>query len=587
MAGSFEKKPALTFSWRGLTVQLFLVVILPLTALLLFITLGSLALHQQAMRMLVGERDELAVRTAALAIEEQIQQRANIVQLLAQQADGLTSPALADLLSRTQSLSQDFEYGLAFWNANGILESSSGDTALWQGLEVQIDELITQTTCGCGSPIAISSTFLHPQTGERIVLILASSPDNQRVAAGSFSAAGPLHHSLGEIFSGQQLASFLVIDQERDILYQTGQVLPDGTRPDHPGITEALQGKSGTTYVKVGRDEHVVAYSSVGLVNWGLISEEPWETVTSPTLRMTQLAPLALVPALLLALLGLWFGARQVVQPLQRLEAQAARLSWGDFQAIAEPAGGIAEIQRLQAELAHMAQKVQAAQRSLHDYIGVITAAQEEERRRLARELHDDTIQSLVALKQRAQLAQLELGDNPASDALAELSTLTEQSIENLRRLTRALRPIYLEDLGLTTALEMLASETGPGTDLSVSYACQGVERRLEPETELTLYRMAQEALNNVVRHAQASHAEVNIQYTPEEVILQVSDNGRGFVVPKSPAEFSPSGHFGLLGLNERAELIGAKLTIESTVGKGTCLTVSLPLPPSTESLPS
>jgi signal transduction histidine kinase len=212
----------------------------------------------------------------------------------------------------------------------------------------------------------------------------------------------------------------------------------------------------------------------------------------------------------------------------------------------------------------------------LHSYIGAITAGQEDERKRLARELHDDTIQSLIALKQRVQLAQMATKNGSSEASLTEVLSLTEQTIENVRRQTRALRPIYLEDLGLVTALEMLAQEASQAASIPIEFHCQGTEKRLNPNTELALYRMAQEALNNVNRHAEASQAELKISFTPQEVTLQVSDDGKGFDVPKSPAEFAPSGHFGLLGLHERAELIGADLEIRSSTGQGTCLSVTL-----------
>src|SRR3972149_3998836 len=112
-----------------------------------------------------------------------------------------------------------------------------------------------------------------------------------------------------------------------------------------------------------------------------------------------------------------------------------------------------------------------SAQEGLHDYIGAITSAQEEERTRLARELHDDTIQAVIALKQRVGLAQKLVRDHTARQSLLELEALAEQTIEDLRRLTRALRPIYLDDLGLVTALEMLARETSQANHLEVEFS--------------------------------------------------------------------------------------------------------------------
>ncbi len=323
----------------------------------------------------------------------------------------------------------------------------------------------------------------------------------------------------------------------------------------------------------------VIAVGSVFAHQWEMrlhLSEEDYKIATDPALELTLVAPLVLIPPLLFAVAALWFAARQVVQPLQRLEQKAAALAWGEFETIKEPVGGIPEIQHLQLELTEMSRKVRAAQEGLHDYIGAITSAQEEERTRLARELHDDTIQAVIALKQRVQLTRKTVKDQSARQSLTELETLAEQTIENLRRLTRALRPIYLEDLGLVTALEMLARETCQNHQLVVDFQKMGQERRLAREVELSLYRIAQEALNNVVKHAQASRAELKITFEDSEINMEVSDNGNGFVVPNSPTEFAPNGHFGLLGVHERADLIGARFEIESALGRGTRLKVRL-----------
>jgi signal transduction histidine kinase len=239
------------------------------------------------------------------------------------------------------------------------------------------------------------------------------------------------------------------VDSERRVLYQQGDFFPGEEPANHLGVSEALQGKSGASFLQAGGEEHAVAYSPIQPAGWALVIEESWEKVASPMLRTTEYAPLVLIPALLLSLLALWYGTRWIVQPLQRLEARAAELGWGDFAAIEKPVGGITEIRRLQSELVHLAQKVKAAQEGLRGYIGAMTEGQEEERRRLARELHDDTLQSLIALNQRVQLAQITVNGNPHSEdlarPLAEIQTLTEKTIQDLRRFTRALRPVYLE----------------------------------------------------------------------------------------------------------------------------------------------
>ncbi len=563
--------------WRGLPLQLFLIIILPLTALLLAITFGSLSLHQKAMRMLVGERDERAVRAAARALGEQINHRMSAIQGLAQRADQDAPHGLDAILTSSGYLLGDFDSGLAFLNQEGSLHTLPGGESFWKKQVEWITPRLGELVKPGGVPALLSPSFSRPFTGESIGFVLAASPDGQWFAIGGFSAAELAKDTLDEAVSGDPHAVAILVDRDGSPIYQRGVFSEDGDISAHPGVREALRGESGTDYIQAADGEHVVAYSPVPASGWGLVVEEPWEMVSTPSLRATQIAPLVLVPVLLLALLALWFGVRQVVQPLQALEARSADLAWGNFEAIQRPVGGILEIRRLQAELVHLAQKVQAAQQGLRGYIGAMTAAQEEERRRLARELHDDTIQALIALKQRVQLAQMDMKDETSARSLAELSSLTEQTIENLRRLTGALRPIYLEDLGLVTALQVLAREASQAMDLQVEFHKVGPERRLPAPAELAIYRIAQEGLNNIARHAQASSASLTFSFLPGEVVLEVADNGKGFEVPKSPAEFAPSGHYGLLGLYERAELIGASLKIQSTPGEGTRLSVRLP----------
>jgi two-component system, NarL family, sensor histidine kinase UhpB len=279
---------------------------------------------------------------------------------------------------------------------------------------------------------------------------------------------------------------------------------------------------------------------------------------------------------LLLSLAALWFGVRQVEQPLQSLESKASDLTWGRFNTIEQPVGGIAEIRRLQTELIHLAQKVKTAQQSLHSYIGAITSGQEEERRRLSRELHDSTLQALIALNQRVQLAKLTPSDKPTEERLADIQTLLEQTMTDLRRFTSALRPIYLEDLGLVAALETLAREVSQSAGVPIEFRKSGPENRLVTEVELALYRLAQEALSNATRHSHAAHIVLSVAFSPEKVTLTVSDDGIGFKVPENPAEFVSGGHFGLLGMHERVELIGGLLEIHSEPGKGTRVSVTV-----------
>jgi signal transduction histidine kinase len=154
---------------------------------------------------------------------------------------------------------------------------------------------------------------------------------------------------------------------------------------------------------------------------------------------------------------------------------------------------------------------------------------------------------------------------------------MVQQIMLNLRRLIRGLRPIYLEDLGLVTALQMLVQETEQNAGLAIHFGVIGTQRRLPADQEMSLYRMVQESLANIVRHAQAARAEVILTFTGEVFHLSITDHGKGFRVPEQPSELSHHGHFGLLGMQERAELIGAELKIQSTPGQGTQVRIILP----------
>lgn len=562
------KKPHAPFL-RGLTVQLLAITVLPLTLLLLLIAFGSISLHQQDMRALVGERDERAVQSAAIALASKLHHRSASISNLV---------ALAELSKDTSSiyttddLTSDFDGGLAYLDMDGRLVASTSPSRLWDWVS---QNNISLASSSDPTPV-FSSPLLDPRSNRFFIIISQVMPSRNMIVAGAFSPENLARETLSASYPDNTHVTIFLLDTSRQILFSSGPLASENLSSTHPGVLEALRGESGTTYLKQNNVEHVVAYSSITPTNWALIAEEKWEMVLSPSLQITQMAPLVIVPAFILALIALWFVATRIVQPLQKLEIKAAALASGDFEAINDSVGGISEVQQLQKELTEMSRKLQAAQKGLRDYIGAITSTQEEERLRLARELHDDTIQAVIALKQRMQLAQKSVKTHSGHQALSELEDFAEQTIENLRRLTRALRPIYLEDLGLVTALEMLVRETSQSNHPEIDFQKYGQERRLSHEVELALYRIAQEALSNVIHHAQAKYAALEINFDEKEIKLEVRDDGIGFEMPNSPTDFASNGHFGLLGIRERADLIGARLEVESAQGKGARLKVRL-----------
>jgi signal transduction histidine kinase len=311
-----------------------------------------------------------------------------------------------------------------------------------------------------------------------------------------------------------------------------------------------------------------------------LLIEEPWNSVASPILRLSLLSPLALVPALAISLIGLWFASRQIVAPLRTLQRQSLKLAAGDFAAIEEKAGGVQEIRELQRSMTEMARRIQSTQQSLRRYIGRVTSAQEEERRRLARDLHDETIQDLIALDQKVQLlaGAVRTGRGLKAPGLEAIHREAREAIRKVRRLSRALRPAYLEDLGLLPALEALAEDVGSSLGIPIVVRASGTRLALSQDADLAVYRIVQEALANIARHAAAHRAWVTLQYRRDELRLIVKDDGAGFTPPKETGDLSRNGHFGLIGMEERAQFIGARLEVHSSPGRGTRVTLRLPI---------
>jgi PAS domain S-box-containing protein len=230
----------------------------------------------------------------------------------------------------------------------------------------------------------------------------------------------------------------------------------------------------------------------------------------------------------------------------------------------------------------HIARDVTEEKRleeNLRFYLQQVTKAQEEERKRIARELHDDTAQALVVLSRQLD-SFLSAGQRPMQDivTLEKLREQIDSILEGVRRFSQDLRPSILDDLGLLPALEWLASDLTDHFAISIGMAVLGSERRFSPEVELLLFRIAQEALRNVWRHSGASRAWITVDFSDDKTVLTIRDNGKGFELPKRVSDLAGTGKLGLAGVEERAKLLGGSLTVDSELGKGTTVTVEVPI---------
>ena len=267
------------------------------------------------------------------------------------------------------------------------------------------------------------------------------------------------------------------------------------------------------------------------------------------------------------------------LRPLEQLERTAAHVQAGDLECRA-PESPVAdrELLRLTRTFNGMLDGLEAYRERLREVAARALGAAEEERKRIARELHDETAQMLAALLIRIRVVR-GARDPRAVDALLEdMRSEVAHALEGIRRFARGLRPPALDELGLVPAIESHVRSLLEISDLHVTVDADDLKGVLPPEAELAMYRIVQEALSNVLRHARATRASVRIVREPERVVVTVEDDGQGF----DPAEVAAreQAGLGLFGMNERAAYLGGRAEVRSTPGAGTRVRAEVPLAP-------
>ena len=213
-------------------------------------------------------------------------------------------------------------------------------------------------------------------------------------------------------------------------------------------------------------------------------------------------------------------------------------------------------------------------QDNLRFYVQQASQAQEAERKRIARELHDVTAQALVTVVRNLD----DLASGRSTPTAKEIQEQVRGILREIRRFSQQLRPSVLDDLGLLPAVKWLASDFTKNYNIAADVEVVGEPYQLSPDAELMLFRITQEALTNVQKHSSASRVRITVEFTHHATKVTVSDNGKGFETPERMGDLARSGRLGLAGMQERAQLVGGTLTIDSASGKGTILTVEVPL---------
>ncbi len=270
---------------------------------------------------------------------------------------------------------------------------------------------------------------------------------------------------------------------------------------------------------------------------------------------------------------AIWILIRVLI-PLRQLAKQASSMMNGHLPTFDTPIKGIQEMEELRHSLQYMVAEIRAAQERELSYRSALTESLENERKRVAREIHDDTIQSLVVVGHGIERAAQAIKSNDCNPASYLETTRRQlvQTIDNLRGLIADLRPTILDELGLAIAIEALC-DTHPCLEFAVAGEVYG----LDHDQELAIFRAAQEAIHNAERHAHAGRISATLTYSATGVTLEVCDDGTGFRIPGQLQEFAARGHYGLLGIKERMIHLGGNLTLRSDIAAGTRVRVTIP----------
>jgi len=361
-------------------------------------------------------------------------------------------------------------------------------------------------------------------------------------------------------------------------LTDTRHPAPGSARAASTGLGPALLGLP--LFLKVLIANCIVVLVGVGLGTWFTLTfvTDPAGVVYWPAVAVMLVVGFAgsvLINAAVLTL---------ALQPLHALERTVDRVAAGDLSARAHPVlFRDPDVERLGETLNTMLDVLGEHRGLLQKLSEQVLAAQEDERKRIARELHDETAQSLTTLLIRLKILERARSATEMRGQINQLRELTAETLEAVRKLAVELRPATLDDLGLVAALEAYTEGYASRIPLGLEFSAQGFDDhagRLPHQLELVLYRVVQEALTNAAKHSAAQRVQVELRRTPSEVIASVIDNGHGFEV--DDVMRSRERGLGLFGMQERLALVRGQLVIDSAPGRGTHIEAHVPASPST-----
>ncbi len=585
MSESRRHRPRAPLSVRTHVLGLILVSLLPLLAFSAFLVLRSAEHEQQILAATVQDR----TRAAARDIEREIGNLRGQLFVVANAQE--PQPGNFGVLYERAAAALG-QRGLAL-----VLSEPDGKEVLDTRLPLASplpdnpDRRAVRQVADSGQPY-VADLALSPVTHAPSVMIHVPVMQNGKVA---YVASLDVLPVLEQILVRQQLPSdwlAVIIDRQGYTLARTREPEQFVGQPGRPGFLRRVRDADEGWFPAISREgiPQYIAYNHVAPVGWTVIVGIPLTVLYAPVRHSTtvliMVGATTLAAALLLALLI----GRRIARPITGLVKYAEVVGQGE--PVAMRSTGLSETDAVACSLFRagenlhrsMAERAQAAadlraseerKQLLHHAV----LAQETERKRIARELHDSLGQYLTAL----QLGLSAIGRRCATDAgvqadVGKLRDLTSEIGGEVNRMAWELRPTALDDLGLKTAITQYVEEWSERSRLNFDLQINLGDRRLPPTVETTVYRALQEAVTNVVRHADAQRVAVILEVMDRQLQLIVEDDGNGFAPEAAGNGAQAASRLGLLGIRERLALVDGSMEVESTPGSGTTLFVRVPV---------
>ncbi len=569
--------------WRGLGFLSISWAIFPLTLMLaLAIGVTGVALLATAVKQ-AETRNLTLARLSAAQLNDDLTRHAHLLTLLAEQLSRPDADANALLEIYTPLL--NVGSNLLALDANGIVTAASPSGLGLIGQNFAAHPYFQRLHLSTNKTPVFFDVLTEPKTGRQI--IGAALPIVNQ--AGNFSGVLFSRVYLDEATFGSAVQWFApetgrisyLFDGQGQVIFHSDEQFVGLDFSAQPAVNSLRQsGQAGAYLLRAsGVPQEFVAYAPVGGGEWGVVITESWSQVIQPVENaLLFITGVLIVGLLALILLTLW-AIRRITQPLNRLVVQARQAAAGAYDSQVD-LSRIREIRELGQAFNHLVAQISSYKTGLQEYVASVTDSQEDERKRIARDLHDGTIQTLVAIGQRIELVRDALAEQPLAQSrqqLTEIKAMVTEAIANIRQFSRDLRPLTLEDLGLVPALHHLTMRLKQEKDVSAELRIEGDAIDLSQDLEVAIFRLVQEALNNIRKHAHATQVDITVRFLSRQTILEVRDNGVGFEVPQNTTDLATKGSFGLLGLEERAALFGGDISIQSAIGQGTIIRVILP----------